>query len=156
MSDTTLIKDEIETWYREKIEKENPKYKTGKRSIQLTNWSKEGRFEVDVALYENDILKEVHCLSISEYKTASGKNGDGKSYKIMKDALMLMGMKCDKKVLVFTHESMYNHILQQQKIGRFPPEKEIKLKRVENIPSHIQDIIHQTQKQSSEEIKVQK
>lgn len=86
-----------------------------------------GFFECDVVIKKDGKLLEVQCLSCSEYKTKNGKNGSGKLLKIKADALMLSGINCKKKSLVFLGITMYEKVVKEQQNGRFPKDIELKL-----------------------------
>lgn len=122
MADSTDIKKYIETWYREQLQKKNPNCVVLQEKVKL-KWG--GFFECDAVVKSGNKIKEIHCLSISEYKTSTNNCGSGKLNKIRADALMLLGINCSKKVLAFTGETMYNKIMNECKNGRFPNEIDI-------------------------------
>ena len=61
------------------------------------------------------------------YTIKNGKNGSGKLLKIKADALMLSGINCKKKSLVFLGKTMYEKVVKEQQNGRFPKDIELKL-----------------------------
>lgn len=140
----------VEKWYREKLAKENPNYHISKEKVPLSNWGDKGYFECDVVIRNEKTIVEVQCLSCSGAKTANGNGGAGKLHKIKDDALMLMGIKCKKKVLAFTEKSMYNRVLKEKENGRFPNTIELLLVNVDNL--EIRRLIKKTSEISSKEI----
>ena len=122
MADSTDIKKYIETWYREQLQKKNPNCVVLQEKVKL-KWG--GFFECDAVVKSGNKIKEIHCLSISEYKTFSKNYGSGKLNKIRADALMLLGINCQKKVLAFTGKTMYDKINNDCKVGRFPNDIDI-------------------------------
>ncbi len=121
---------EIEEKYRKQLanQEEYKGCKILKEKVQLSNWGNKGLFECDVVIKKDRKIIEVQCLSCSEYKTKNGKTGSGKLLKIKADALMLSGIKCEKKSLIFLGKTMYEKIAKEQQNGRFP--KDIKLKLI--------------------------
>lgn len=120
---------EFENIYRKELISQN-EYKgceISKEKVQLSQWGKKGFFECDVVIKKDGKLLEVQCLSCSEYKTKNGKNGNGKLLKIKADALMLSGINCKKKSLVFLGKTMYEKVVKEQQNGRFPKDIELKL-----------------------------
>jgi hypothetical protein len=119
MADTTRIKKIIEKWYISKIQQKNKNLVVLKEKVKL-KWG--GYFECDVVVKSKNRVLEVHCLSVSEYNTTTGKGGSGKLNKIKADALMLLGIDSPKKILAFTGKSMYDKIYTEVNNGRFPKE----------------------------------
>lgn len=120
---------EIEEKYRKKLSTKS-EYKgceVLKEKVPLSNWGNSGFFECDVVIKKEGKIIEVQCLSCSEYKTKNGKAGSGKVLKIKADALMLSGVKCKKKTLIFLGKTMYEKIKKEQQGGRFPKDIELKL-----------------------------
>ena len=149
MADTSKISKVVEQWYLNIIQKERKNYFVSKEKVQLT-WG--GVFEYDVVVKDkNGKIIELHCLSVGEAKTASGKGGSGKFNKIKSDTLMLLGADCKTRVLAFTGKTMYDKVKKEMENGRMPP----------NITLHFQDpkkdkeiynIIKDIQKASSDEL----
>lgn len=128
MANAQRIKELVENWYRDKLAEKQTGNTVTQEKVNLI-WG--GKFEVDAVVKSNNKIKEVHYLSVSEYKTAGNNSGSGKLQKIKADALMMMGIKCDKKVLAFLGETMYQKVKNEQDNGRFP--KDIYLVYVEEI-----------------------
>jgi len=122
MADTTQLKTTVEEWYRYKLIKDYPNAKIAKETVPL-KWG--GVFECDAVLKMSNEIKEVHCLSVSEYKTTSGSGGSGKLQKIKADALMLLGIDVPKRVLAFIGKTMYDKMNKEKQSGRFPKEIEL-------------------------------
>jgi hypothetical protein len=149
MANTSNLKTIVETWYRETLQKTNPQYDFPLgRKVKLV-WG--GDFECDAVLKLDNEIKEVHCLSTSDYKTITGKGGNGKVQKIKADALMLLGIQCSKKILAFTGNSMFVKIKQEQDSGRFPKEINLVFVDIQN-NQELKDIINKVKKDAIEEM----
>ncbi|MBR3544306.1 MAG: hypothetical protein IKN82_11530 [Treponema sp.] len=140
----------VEEWYRKKLSDKYPKYDISKENVPLSNWGSNGYFECDVVVKEGGKIIEVQCLSCSKAKTSSGKASTGSIRKIKADALMLTGIKCKKKILAFTEESMYDRFCQEKENGRFPNAIELLLVNVDD--KKIRKTINKAAKESSKEM----
>jgi len=115
--------DEVEQIYRNTLKTENNSVKKEKLKIL---WG--GEFEFDAVVYEQEEIIEIHCLSLANYKTKSGKSGNTKLFKVFHDAQMMLLSDCKKRVLVFVDKDFFDRVLQEQKNGRFYPASQIEVK----------------------------
>jgi len=77
-----------------------------------------GAFEFDAVSHDRTT---VACVSTSVARTAGNKLAVGKIQKIKADTLYLLNAaNVNRRVLVFTHESMLRHFEKERKAGRFP------------------------------------
>jgi len=119
MANTQKYKNQIETWFINRLKDEYPNHIIHKEKVDLI-WG--GKFEYDAVVREkaNNRLKAVYCLSCSEYITEGGNPGAGKFQKIRADVLMMVGTNCHKKVLVFTGNTMFKKVSKEIENGRMP------------------------------------
>ncbi len=151
MANTNELKTTIESTISEKI-LNRPEYKDYQKSHERTVkliWG--GQFEFDLVIEHNEDRSKriVFCFSTSDYKTLSGKAGAGKLNKIKADILMMLGTEAEKKVLVFTGESMYQKIENEKTIGRLP--KDIETLYLE-LDSNNQEVVSNIKNVASQEV----
>jgi hypothetical protein len=115
--------DKVEKKYRDTLKTNNNSVKKEKLKI---SWG--GEFEFDAVVREKDEIIEIHCLSLANYKTKSGKSGNTKLFKVFHDAQMMLLSDCKKRVLAFVDKDFYDKVLQDQKNGRFYPASQIEVK----------------------------
>jgi len=122
MADTKGL-DKVEQIYRDTLKTENNSVKKEKLKI---SWG--GEFEFDAVVREQDEIIEIHCLSLANYKTKSGKSGNTKLFKVFHDAQMMLLRDCKKRILTFVDKDFFDRVLQEQKNGRFYPASQIEIK----------------------------
>jgi hypothetical protein len=119
MSNTKNL-DKVEEIYRETI-------RTGKNTVSKEklriSWG--GEFEFDAVVRENGKITEVHSLSVANFMTSSGKQGNSKLFKVFHDAQMMILTECKKCFLSFADNDFYNRVLREQENGRFFPSSQI-------------------------------
>lgn len=110
------------------------------RSMKLV-WG--GTFAFDAVSEDG---KTVACVSTARNAKA------GPKHKMKDDAFMLLNVVgATRRVMIFTHPTLYGYMVSQQECGRFPPADQIELKLVE-LPADIDAEVHATQDAASAEV----
>lgn len=82
-----------------------------------------GEFAFDAVSADKSI---VACISTSAVRTATNRFATAKVLKLKCDCLYLLHVSGDKHlVMVFTEASMHEHLRNEQRKGRFPPNVEL-------------------------------
>ena len=120
-----------------------------KRSLHLTSG---GEFSFDAV---SDDGKIVAVISTSAGKTASGNPATAKLLKMHSDAywFFLLDHQPERKIFVFTDQSMIDLLQDEKKKGRFP--KEFELLKIP-LPPELAAKVAESQKVASEEVSPKK
>ena len=147
MANTHEYKVQVEAWFRDDyLANKYPACEIKSGKVDLAGG---GRFAYDGLVLKNGKLQAVYCLSCSEYKTAGGKGGAGKFYKIQSDILKMVGTTCPIKVLAFTGKTMLAKVIMEQKNGRLP--KDIHCELVE-LPPELFKLVQKINAESVKEV----
>lgn len=141
----TKAQTEAEFWIRRNALQEKFGQQFTKRSLVLKTG---GEFSFDAV---SDDGKIVAAISTSVGTTSSGKDATAKLLKIRSDVLWFYMLERvpDRKILVFSEQSMINLIEKEKKKGRFPLEFE--LVKV-TLPHDLAAKVAESQKAASEEV----
>ena len=137
---------EAEKWIREHALPKMFGQTFRQRSLLLTS---KGEFKFDAVSDDQQI---VAVISTSTAVTSGGKSGGGKLMKIRSDIywFFLLEQQPERRLLVFTDQSMIDLINEEKKKGRFPHEFElVKI----GLPADLQTKVTEAQKAASDEVK---
>jgi len=110
------------------------------RKMRLT-WG--GEFAVDGASEDGETIA---CVS------TAGNAKPGPLHKMRDDASMLMHIAgAKRRVMIFTHRTLYDYMIAQRAAGRFYPESQIELKLV-TLPKEVEDEVVAARGRSSIEV----
>lgn len=76
-----------------------------------------GMFKFDAVSADGSIVANI---STSGLKTASGKSGSGKMFKVRSDIFFLLLLRAPIKLMLLTESDMYGKWLSEQQGGRVP------------------------------------
>ena len=152
MADTTLQKEEVESYVREELAK---RFETAleERGVPLKDVIGNGKFKFDAV--DADITIAVN-ISTSSLRTTSGMIGMGKVHKIRSDMLYLLLADLKepgKRVIAFTQKCMYDYFQKKQNNGRVPCK--IELEHVE-LPPKLQDKLELSRQRAAKEVQPNK
>ena len=141
----TKAQTEAEFWIRRNSLPEKFGQQFTKRSLLLKTG---GEFSFDAV---SDDGRIVAVISTSPGKTSSGSIATAKLLKIRSDMLWfyMLERQPERRLLVFTEQSMIDLINEEKKKGRFPPEFE--LVKV-TLPPELAAKVAASQKVASEEV----
>jgi hypothetical protein len=141
----TKVQIEAEKWIREVFLPK--KYGQSFRQKNLDVQSR-GQIKFDAVSEDNEI---VAVISTSAGFTPSGKVATDELMKVRSDALwvLMLDLTPQKRLLIFTDQSMINLVKDERKRGRFPSEFEIlKVK----MPPDLAARVAESQRIASEEV----
>lgn len=92
----------------------------------------------------------VVSLSTSRARTAGGKLGVGKLTKVRADMLFLLLANANRRVVVLTDAEMYEQFEKERKLGRVPPNIEI---RFAELPERLAAPLAEAQSRASAEVR---
>ena len=145
----TKAQNEAEFWIRRHALQQKFGQQFTKRSLVLTTG---GEFSFDAV---SDDGRIVAAISTSPGTTSRGRDATVKLLKIRSDILWfyMLGRAPERKILVFSEQSMVDLIEKEKKKGRFPLEFEI-LKV--DLPAELAAKVAESQKIASEEVSPRK
>ncbi|MCX6142256.1 MAG: hypothetical protein NTZ35_03460 [Ignavibacteriales bacterium] len=141
----TNAQTEVEQWIREKYLPK--KYGQSFRQKNLDLQSRT-QFKFDAVSDDSEI---VAMISTSAGFTSSGKVATDELMKVRSDALrfLMLEAKPQKRLMIFTDQSMIDLVKDEKKKGRFPSELEIlKVK----LPADLAARVGESQRIASEEV----
>lgn len=141
----------VERWIRENFLPGKFHQTFQERQVPLI-WR--GSFNFDAV---SDDSKIAANISTSKARTRKKREGAGKFHKILADTFYLLNAQgLERRILIFTEQDMYDEFVRRRQIGRFPPEPEIELILIDDIPHELRSGLEKSRDAASLEVTVEK
>lgn len=140
----TRVQLEVEDWVRDNWMPQQYGIAFHRNRLALTSG---GVFDFDAVSEDRTIAA---CISTSRGKTASGKNGVGKLFKLRSDMFfLLLAKEPRRRLLILTEDDMHATCLKERAGGRCPPE--IEFMHVK-LPGDLISRLHEARLKASREV----
>ncbi len=110
----TRVQVTVEDWVRREWMPGRYGQRFSRDRVDLTSG---GVFDFDAVSADGTMVANI---STSGYKTAGGRHGAGKMFKVRSDIFFLLLAKADRKLLLLTERDMYEKWLSEAGSGRVP------------------------------------